>query len=106
MMLESPKWASYQPCHLTLGSQIASVEVEKARLEAVKVSLQKEVDDVKLDMMERCKAFEQVAAMKEPFNLLKVKGYPSALVEVLLSKKPSSLQRPAPSKTQAPTSSS
>ncbi|GJZ93382.1 hypothetical protein Tco_0665447 [Tanacetum coccineum] len=76
----------------------------------------------------RCKAFEQVARMKEPFDLSKVKGYcpsykkehnqagndlatatfpwllefvadPSAPVEVLLSKKPPSLQRPAPLKT-------
>ncbi|GKA76306.1 hypothetical protein Tco_0782767 [Tanacetum coccineum] len=82
----------------------------------------------------RCKAFEQVAAMKEPFDLSKVKGYrpsykkehdqagndlatttfpwlskfvadPSAPVEVILSKKPPSLQRHAPSKTQAPVSS-
>ncbi|GJS26004.1 hypothetical protein Tco_0486624 [Tanacetum coccineum] len=77
----------------------------------------------------RCKAFEQVATMKEPFDLKKVKGYrssykkehnqagndlaittfpwllefvadPSTPVEVLLSKKPPSIQKPAPSKTQ------
>ncbi|GKC73055.1 hypothetical protein Tco_1118938 [Tanacetum coccineum] len=78
----------------------------------------------------RCQAFEQVAAMNEPFYLPKVKGYrsshkkehnqagndlatmtfpwlsefiadPLAPVEVLLSKKPPSIQKPAPSKTQA-----
>ncbi|GJY08499.1 hypothetical protein Tco_0375553 [Tanacetum coccineum] len=83
----------------------------------------------------RCKTFEQVAAMKEPFDLSKLKGYrpsykkehdqagndlatttfpwlsefvadPSALVEVLLSKKPPSLQRPAPLRTQALVASS
>ncbi|GJZ71415.1 hypothetical protein Tco_0635266 [Tanacetum coccineum] len=83
----------------------------------------------------RCKTFEQVAATKEPFDLSMVKGYhhsykkehdqagndldiatfpwlsefvvdPSAPVEVLLSKKPPSLQRPAPSKTQAHVASS
>nr|GEV89058.1 hypothetical protein [Tanacetum cinerariifolium] len=144
------------------NSQIASLEAEKAWLEAVEVSLRKEVDDVKQDRMEvvskvvpyaamelihiddlgslvgnlvssaifygRCKTFEQVAAIKKPFDLSKVKGYrpsykkehnqngnnlytatflwfskfvadPSAPVEVLLSKKPLSLQRPAPSKT-------
>ncbi|GJS51893.1 hypothetical protein Tco_0625255 [Tanacetum coccineum] len=164
MMLESQKWASYQAILSTLESQIASLEAEKARLEDVKVSIRKEVDDVKQDRMEvvslvvpyaaielihcddlaslvgrlvssaifywRCKAFEQVAAMKEPFDLSKVKGYhpsykkehdqagndlaittfpwlsefiadPLAPVKVLLSKKPSSLQRPAPLKTQA-----
>nr|GEX49417.1 hypothetical protein [Tanacetum cinerariifolium] len=86
-----------------------SENAEKARLEAVKVSLRKEVDDVKRDRMEavskvvpyaamelihnddlgslvgrlvssaifyrRCKAFEQVTAMKEPFDLSNVKRY-------------------------------
>ncbi|GJW76739.1 hypothetical protein Tco_0138421 [Tanacetum coccineum] len=89
--------------------EIASLEAEKARLEAVEVSLRKEVNDVKLDRIEvilkvvlyatmelihiddlgslvgmlvssaifygRCKAFKQVARMKEPFDLSKVKGY-------------------------------
>ncbi|GJR43956.1 hypothetical protein Tco_1312059 [Tanacetum coccineum] len=79
----------------------------------------------------RYAAFEQVADMKEPFNLSKVKGYhpsykkehtqagndlatatfsllsefisdPSTPIEVLLSKKPSTLQRPIPLKTQVP----
>ncbi|GJR47326.1 hypothetical protein Tco_1315429 [Tanacetum coccineum] len=93
----------------TLSTKIASLEAEKERLEAVKVSLRKEVDDVKQDKMEvvskvvpyaamelirsndlgslvgrlvssaifygRCKAFEQVAVMKDPFDLSKVKGY-------------------------------
>ncbi|GKC35430.1 hypothetical protein Tco_1047814 [Tanacetum coccineum] len=93
----------------TLESQVASLEAEKARLEAVEVSLRNEVDNVKRDKMEvvlkfvpyatmelihnddlgslvgrlvsstifyeMCKAFEQVAGMKEPFDLLKVKGY-------------------------------
>ncbi|GJV47583.1 hypothetical protein Tco_1437795 [Tanacetum coccineum] len=83
----------------------------------------------------RCKAYEQVVDMKEPFDLSKVKGYrssykkdhtqasndlaiaifpwldefmadPSASIEALLSKKPPSLQRPAPSRTQVPLPSS
>ncbi|GJZ13331.1 hypothetical protein Tco_0548561 [Tanacetum coccineum] len=148
---------------------VMSLEGEKARLEAIEVSLQNEVDDARQDRMEviskvvpyaamelihsedlgslvgklvtspivygRCKAFKQVAAMKEPFDLTKVKGYrssykkdhnqdgnnlttatfpwlsefvadPSASVEVLLSKKPPSIQKPAPSKTQALVASS
>ncbi|GKE18641.1 hypothetical protein Tco_1426218 [Tanacetum coccineum] len=114
--------------------RIASLEAEKAQLEVVKVSIRKELVSSAI-FYGRCKAFEQVAAMKEPFNLSKVKGYcpsykkehdqagndlatatfpwllefvadPSALVEVLLSKKPPSLQRHAPSKTQAPVTSS
>ncbi|GKC92006.1 hypothetical protein Tco_1157448 [Tanacetum coccineum] len=104
MMLESQKWAGYQDSLSSLESQVVSLEAEKARLEAIEVSLRKKVDDVRRDMME---AFEQVAAMKEPFDLTKVKGYhPSAPIEVLLSKKPSSIQRPAPSKTQALVASS
>ncbi|GJS95537.1 hypothetical protein Tco_0802505 [Tanacetum coccineum] len=76
-------------------------------------------------------AFEQVADMKEPFDLSKVKGYrssykkdhtqasndlataifpwlneflvnPLASIEALLSNKPITLQRPPPSKTQVP----
>ncbi|GKB04792.1 hypothetical protein Tco_0832987 [Tanacetum coccineum] len=83
----------------------------------------------------RCRAFEQVAGMKEPFDLSKVKGYcssykkdhtqasndpaiatfpwldefvvdPSAPIEALLSKKPPTLQRPAYSRTQVPLFSS
>nr|GEW49607.1 hypothetical protein [Tanacetum cinerariifolium] len=79
----------------------------------------------------RCRAYKQVADMKEPFDLSKVKGYhssykkdhtqasnnlatatfpwldefvadPSAPIEVLLSKKPPSLQRPVPLRTQVP----
>ncbi|GKC54210.1 hypothetical protein Tco_1076955 [Tanacetum coccineum] len=137
--------------------------VEKARLEAVELSLQKEVEELKQERGEvvskvvpyaaielvhndhmgslvgrlvssailygRCKAYEQVTNMKEPFDLSKVKDYrssykkdhtqanndlatatfpwldefvadPSAPIEALLSKKPPSLQRPAPSRTQ------
>ncbi|GJS00906.1 hypothetical protein Tco_0317414 [Tanacetum coccineum] len=76
----------------------------------------------------RCRAYEQVAAIKEPFDLSKAKGYHSsyqkehtqasndfatatfpwldefvadatALIEALLSKKPPMLQKPAPSRT-------
>nr|GEU64161.1 hypothetical protein [Tanacetum cinerariifolium] len=79
----------------------------------------------------RCRAYEQGTEMKEPFDLSKVKGYrssykkdhtqtnddlatanfpwldefvedPSTPIEALLSKKPPSLQRPAPSRTQVP----
>ncbi|GJS38268.1 hypothetical protein Tco_0563311 [Tanacetum coccineum] len=83
----------------------------------------------------RCRAYEQVARMKEPFDLSKVKGYrpsyekehtqasndlatatfswlneyvadASASVEALLSKKPPTLQKPVPSRTQMPVPSS
>ncbi|GKG47374.1 hypothetical protein Tco_0506859, partial [Tanacetum coccineum] len=85
------------------------MEAEKARLEAVKASLRREVEELKKDRRdvvskvipyaamelvhsdelgrligmlvssaityERCRAYEQVAAMKEPFDLSKAKGY-------------------------------
>ncbi|GJZ22738.1 hypothetical protein Tco_0559777 [Tanacetum coccineum] len=81
----------------------------------------------------RCQAFEEVAKMKEPFDITKVKGYrssfkqehtrarnelataifpfladvvadPHAPVEALLSKKPYVLQCPAPTRIHVPTS--
>ncbi|GKB30085.1 UBN2 domain-containing protein [Tanacetum coccineum] len=169
MMLESQKWASYQHSLSTLESKVTSLEAKKARLEAVEVSLRKEVEELKHDrrnvaskvvpcvVMElvysdhmgslvgklvssvilygRCRAYEQVVDMKEPFDLSKVKGYhssykkyhiqasndlaiatfpwldefvadPLASIEALLSKKPPSLQRPAPSRTKVPLPSS
>nr|GEY55320.1 sulfotransferase 16 [Tanacetum cinerariifolium] len=109
MLLESQKWAGYHVSLSALESKVASLEADKARLEAVEASLNKEVDDVKRDKIKvvlkvipyaalklihsdelcrlvgklvssailyrRCDAFEQVADMKEPFDLLKVKGY-------------------------------
>ncbi|GKE47660.1 hypothetical protein Tco_1478918, partial [Tanacetum coccineum] len=163
MMLESQKWVGYQQSLLTLKSKVTALETEKARLEAVEVSLRKEVEELKHDRREvvskvvpyvmielvhsddmgsligklvssaimygRCRAFEQVAGIKNPFNLSKVKGYrfsykkdhtrasnnlatatfpyldefvmdPSAPIKALLSKKPPTLQRPAPLRTQ------
>ncbi|GKE31086.1 hypothetical protein Tco_1450408, partial [Tanacetum coccineum] len=165
MMLESHKWAGYQQSLSTLESKVTSLEAEKARLEAVEVSLRKEIEELKQDRREvvskvvlyavielvhsddmgslvgrlvssailygRCRAYEQVADMKEPFDLSKVKGYrssykndhtqasndfanatfpwfdefvadPSAPIKVLLSNKPPSFQRYVPSRTQVP----
>ncbi|GJX66717.1 probable xyloglucan endotransglucosylase/hydrolase protein 30 [Tanacetum coccineum] len=112
MMLESQKWSGYQQSLSTLESKVTSLEAEKARLEAVEMSLRKEVDELKQDRREvvskvvpyaamelvhsddmgslvgrlvssailygRCRAYEQVADMKEPFELSKVKGYRSS----------------------------
>ncbi|GKC56143.1 hypothetical protein Tco_1083741, partial [Tanacetum coccineum] len=49
MMLESQKWAGYQQSLSTLNSKVTSLEAEKARLEAVEVSLRKEVEELKHD---------------------------------------------------------
>ncbi|GJX60485.1 hypothetical protein Tco_0291875 [Tanacetum coccineum] len=112
MMLESQKWAGYQQSLSTLESKVTSLKAEKARLEAVEVSLRKEIEELKQDRREvvskfvpyvvielvhsddmgslvgrlvssailygRCRAYEQVADMKEPFDLSKVKGYRSS----------------------------
>nr|GEX44097.1 hypothetical protein [Tanacetum cinerariifolium] len=122
MLLEIQNSVGYHVSLSALESKVASLEADKARLEVVEASLKKEVDDVKCDRME-------VADMKDPFDLLKVKGYrpsykkehtqagnklatatfpwltefvadPSATIEVLLSKKPPALQRHVPLKTQ------
>ncbi|GJU48055.1 UBN2 domain-containing protein [Tanacetum coccineum] len=125
LMLKSQKWSSYQVSLSALESKVASLEAEKANLEATKASLRQEIEEVKHD---RRKVVSKVARMKEPFDLSKVKGYrpsyekehtqasndlatatfswlneyvanASASVEALLSKKPPTLQKPAPSRT-------
>nr|GEW97746.1 hypothetical protein [Tanacetum cinerariifolium] len=112
MMLESPKYTGYQVTLSTLELKVNSLEIDKARLEAVEASLRR-----------------KVAAMKEPFDLSKAKGYYSsyqkdhtqasndfatatfpwldecvaddtALIETQLSKNPPMLQKSAPSRTQ------
>nr|GEZ90880.1 hypothetical protein [Tanacetum cinerariifolium] len=159
------------PIGLVLREKISSLtadvkeqkEAKKARLEAVKASLCREVEELKQDMRDvvlklvpyaamklvhsdelvrlvgtlvssvitygRCRAYEQVAAMKEPFDLSKAKEYRSsykkehtqaindfstatfpwldefiayfaALIKALLSKKPPMLQNHAPLRTQ------
>nr|GEX14049.1 hypothetical protein [Tanacetum cinerariifolium] len=133
MLLEIQKWAGYQVSLSTLESKVASLEAEKVKLEATRASLRKFV--VKLASASvfygRCPALEEVAKMKEPFDLSKVKGYrstynkeyikagndlanstfpflseivadPSAPIKVLLLKKPQSLQRHAPLRTLMP----
>ncbi|GKF80532.1 hypothetical protein Tco_0239134, partial [Tanacetum coccineum] len=126
-------------------------EAEKARLVAIEASLCREVvpyatlelvhsDElgklvgtlVSFAITYGCyRVYEQVAAMKEPFDLSKAKGHHSSykkehtqasndfatatfpwldefvadaatLIEALLSKKPPTLQKPAPSRTQMP----
>ncbi|GJY40513.1 hypothetical protein Tco_0427783 [Tanacetum coccineum] len=156
MMLESQKWAGYQVTLSILESKVNSLEADKAKLEAVEISLCGEVEELKQDRRdvvskvipydamelvhsvelgrlvgklvssaityERCRAYKQVAAMKEPFDLSKVEGYHSsyqkehtqasndfaiamfpwldkfvadaaAPIEALLSKKPPTLQK-------------
>ncbi|GKD07024.1 hypothetical protein Tco_1186709 [Tanacetum coccineum] len=115
-------------------SRVAALEAEKGKLEAAEALLRKEIKDLKYDRAElvsRCAALEEVANMKEPFDMAKVKGYwptykkehtnagnnfvvatfpfisevvadHSASVEALLSKETKSFCRPSPTKTNAP----
>ncbi|GJR93615.1 hypothetical protein Tco_0265789 [Tanacetum coccineum] len=46
------KWAGYQVSLLTLESKVASLEAEKARLEAFELSFRQEVENVKRDRAE------------------------------------------------------
>nr|GEX99185.1 hypothetical protein [Tanacetum cinerariifolium] len=122
MMLESKKWVCYQVSLSTLESKVASLKVEKTRLEAVEASLRQEFDDVKCDRMEvasktkvkdylpsykkeHTKAGNDLATATFPFLSEDVVD-PLASIEALLSKKPATLQRPALSRNQAPVPSS
>nr|GEW75896.1 hypothetical protein [Tanacetum cinerariifolium] len=110
--------------------KVTYLEAEKASLEAVEVSLRKEVKELKHDIREvvskfilyaameliylirlvssfilyrRCKAYEQVVDMKETFDLSKLDECVAdapAPIEALLLKKPPFLQRPSPSRNQ------
>ncbi|GJY00244.1 hypothetical protein Tco_0357262 [Tanacetum coccineum] len=124
----------------TLESKVASLEAKKTKLEIAEASLRQKVENLVVKLVSsaiffgRCHAFEEVANMKELFDLTKVKGYrssykqehtkvgnefattifpflfdvvadPHASVKALLSKKPRVLQRPAPLRTYVPASS-
>ncbi|GKE02350.1 hypothetical protein Tco_1390333, partial [Tanacetum coccineum] len=52
MILESQKWAGYQQNLSTFESKVTSLKAEKARLEAIEVSLRKEVVELKQDRRE------------------------------------------------------
>ncbi|GKF15932.1 hypothetical protein Tco_0057394, partial [Tanacetum coccineum] len=80
----------YQVTLSTLELKADSLKAKKARLEAVEASLRRElVHSDELGRLVgmlvssaitygRCRAYEQVAAMKEPFDLSKAKGYRSS----------------------------
>nr|GEW74943.1 hypothetical protein [Tanacetum cinerariifolium] len=64
MMLESQKRACYQQSLSTLESKFTSLKTEKARLEAVEVSLRKEVEELKQDKREVVSKVVPYAAME------------------------------------------
>ncbi|GKD37588.1 hypothetical protein Tco_1257795, partial [Tanacetum coccineum] len=154
---------------LTVDSKVDSLEVEKAKLEVIEVSLHREVQELKQDRRDvvskvvpyaamelvhsdelgrligtlvssvityrHCRAYEQVAAMKDHFDLSNAKEYRSsykkertqasndfatatfpwldefvvdavALIKAMLSKNHPTLQKHAPLRTQMPLPSS
>nr|GEW00613.1 hypothetical protein [Tanacetum cinerariifolium] len=60
----SQKWAGYQQILSTLESKVTSLEAEKARLEAVEVSLRKEVEELTQDRIEVVSKVVSYAAME------------------------------------------
>nr|GEU36901.1 hypothetical protein [Tanacetum cinerariifolium] len=64
MTLESQKRADYQDSLSTLESKVIFLEAEKARLEVIEVSLQKEVEDLKHDRREVVLKVVPYAVMK------------------------------------------
>ncbi|GJU20161.1 hypothetical protein Tco_1153503 [Tanacetum coccineum] len=110
MLLESKKWAGYQVSLSTLVSrtEVVSKVVPYVAMELVQSD---EMDMLVVKLVSsvifygRCHALEEVASMKEPFKLTKVKD-PFVSIKSLLSKKPQTLQRQAPTRTLAPAPSS
>ncbi|GKE34914.1 hypothetical protein Tco_1454236, partial [Tanacetum coccineum] len=106
MMLESQKWAGYQQNLSTLESKVTSLEAEKAS-DAIGSLVGKLVSSA--IVYERCRALEQasndLATATFPW-LDEFVADPLALIDALLSNKPLTLQRPAPSRTQVPLVSS
>ncbi|GJT71839.1 hypothetical protein Tco_1031125 [Tanacetum coccineum] len=77
LMLESQKWSGYQVSLSALELKVASLGAEKANLKATVALLRQEIEEVKHDRREVVSklAYKQVARIKEPFDLSKVKGY-------------------------------
>nr|GEY80025.1 hypothetical protein [Tanacetum cinerariifolium] len=100
MLLESQKWSNYQVSLLTLES--------KAFEEVAKINKPFDITKVKGYMssykQEHMRAGNELVTVTFPF-LAEVVTNPHASIEVLLSKKPCVLQRPAPTKTHVPASS-
>ncbi|GJV69364.1 hypothetical protein Tco_1484873 [Tanacetum coccineum] len=108
MMLESHKWAGYQQNLSTLESKVVLKVVPYAVIELIHSddmgSLVGRLVSFAI-LYGRCRAYKQVADMKEPFKFSKLDEFmadPSDPIEVLLSKKHTSLQRHVPLRTQVP----
>ncbi|GJU47227.1 putative reverse transcriptase domain-containing protein [Tanacetum coccineum] len=87
MLLESQKWAGYQPLSIkSCNAKLDRVEVVSNAMPYVAMELMNSDDMGRLVaklvyasiLFGWCQAFEEVARMKEPFDITKVKGYKSS----------------------------
>ncbi|GJU63679.1 hypothetical protein Tco_1245514 [Tanacetum coccineum] len=97
--LDKRSWTmpSIEILRATKESKVASLEAEKVKLEAAEASLRQELKNAKQDRAEVVSkvvpyvatelVLEEVANIKETFDILKVKD-PHASIETLFSKKP------------------
>nr|GEY22596.1 hypothetical protein [Tanacetum cinerariifolium] len=122
IMLESQKWTGCQVTLSTLESKVDSLEAEKAKLKDVEASLRREVEELKQDRRDVVSKFVPYAAIELvhsdkldrligtiwAINDIATATFPwldefvvdvAAPIEALLSKKPPTLQKPAPSRT-------
>nr|GFA88209.1 hypothetical protein [Tanacetum cinerariifolium] len=117
ILMESQKWVGYHQTLLTLESKVTSLEAKKASLKAVEVSIRKEVEELKQDRRDVVNGYRSsykkdhtwasndLATATFPW-LDEFVADPPGRIEALLSKKPPSLQRCSPSRTQVPLPSS
>nr|GEV63445.1 hypothetical protein [Tanacetum cinerariifolium] len=105
MMLESRKWVGYQVTLSTLKPKVNSLEADKAGLEDVEASLRREAEELKQDRRDVVSKKDHTQSSNDFATatflwLDEFVAYATAPIETMLSKKPSMLQKPAPSRTQ------
>nr|GEV77891.1 ribonuclease H-like domain-containing protein [Tanacetum cinerariifolium] len=109
LMHESQKWSGYQLSLLDMESKVASLEAKKANLEAIDASLCQEIEKVKHDKREVVSKVVHYACMELLYSdeLGRLVGkLASSAITFGRSKKPLTLQKPVPLRTQMPVPSS
>nr|GEZ86191.1 hypothetical protein [Tanacetum cinerariifolium] len=72
-VLEEKKWVNYEQTLSFLRAKVEGLESERERLKTSKIQLLQEIDRLRIGPL--CVAFEEVAALKEPFVLEKIPSY-------------------------------
>ncbi|GJR37252.1 hypothetical protein Tco_1212936 [Tanacetum coccineum] len=81
LVLEEKKWVNYEQTLSVLHLKVKGLESETERLKSFKTQLMQEIDGLRQDramFRGRCTTFEEVAALKEPFDLEMIPGYRSS----------------------------